>query len=84
MRRPGFDVMRNVFERINLSPFLRGEGPGEWKATFDWALKPANIVKVLDGNYDDSCTGDRRTTLAADGASACGFSNESCGRTAWE
>ncbi len=42
--------MREVFTTINASPFCRGE-EGGWRANFDWALKPGNIAKVLEGNY---------------------------------
>lgn len=45
-------------ERILRSDFLSGRAPrsGEhanWRADFDWALKPANAVKVQEGRYDN-------------------------------
>jgi hypothetical protein len=40
-----------VIDRINRSPFCRGESGG-WRATFDWILQPAVAVKVLEGAYD--------------------------------
>ena len=43
--------MREVFTRINGLPFCRGENDRGWRANFDWALKPANIAKVLEGVY---------------------------------
>jgi hypothetical protein len=52
LRDRGLDVMRQVFERINANAFLRGESERGWCANFDWALKPANITKVLEGAYD--------------------------------
>lgn len=46
--------------RIRASAFLRGEGEGTWRASFDWAVKVANAVKVAEGNYDDRhAVGDR-------------------------
>lgn len=44
--------MRDVFLRINASVFCRGESDDGWRATFDWALKPSSIAKVVEGNYD--------------------------------
>jgi len=32
------------------SNFLQGK-TSNWKATFDWALNPTNMAKVLEGNY---------------------------------
>ena len=55
-RRP-FEQWREVFKRINASPFLRGL-KGDWRADIDWALrpggtKPESALKVLEGAYDD-------------------------------
>ena len=41
-----------VFEKAEASSFLRGEDGG-WKASFDWLIKEANMLKVLEGNYAD-------------------------------
>lgn len=40
------------FARVRRSPFLMGQKVVGWKATFDWLLKPANLQKVIEGNYD--------------------------------
>ena len=44
-----FDV---VFAKIRGSPFLRGD-TGKWKADFNWVINPTNILKILEGNYDE-------------------------------
>ncbi len=44
---------RRLFEKAQASSFLRGKNNRNWKATFDWLIKDANMAKVLDGNYDD-------------------------------
>ena len=45
--------LKTVFEKAEESPFLNGSS-GKWSgATFDWLIKEDNIVKVLEGNYDD-------------------------------
>lgn len=40
---------RAACRRIRRSGFLTEK----WKATIDWALQPKNLLKVLEGNYDD-------------------------------
>lgn len=44
------------FKRVEKSDFLTGRTGGSFKANFDWLLKPANINKVLSGNYDCAYT----------------------------
>lgn len=39
--------------RIKASSFLMGGGPRKWKATLDWTLDEVNLIKVLEGNFDD-------------------------------
>jgi len=46
------DDFRAVFENAESSSFLKGEDGG-WKASFDWLIKEANMLKVLEGNYVD-------------------------------
>lgn len=38
------------FKLVLQCPFLLGQKK-DWKAGFDWLLKPANMVKVLEGNF---------------------------------
>ncbi len=38
--------------RISKSPLLTGDNDREWRAGFDWCLKPANFLKIIEGNYD--------------------------------
>lgn len=42
-----------LFEKAEASSFLRGKNNRNWRATFDWLIRDANMAKVLDGNYDD-------------------------------
>lgn len=48
----GFDAF---FERVHRSDFLCGRS-GKWKCGFDWILKPANMTKIREGNYDNRST----------------------------
>lgn len=54
----GIDEVRRAIAAPTESAFLRGEngGTGEhanWKASFDWTMKPSNMVKILEDNYRD-------------------------------
>lgn len=40
-----------LFDMAQASDFLTGAGSKGWRADFDWILKPANAVKILEGNY---------------------------------
>lgn len=42
---------RAYCERIAASPYLRGE-VRDFRVYFDWVLKPLNLRKVVEGNYD--------------------------------
>lgn len=44
---------REFFARIESSQFLTGRST-KWKASFDWVLKPANLTKIKEGNYNDT------------------------------
>lgn len=50
---PDLDWWADLFDRLENSSFLRGKNDRGWKAKFDWILNPANLDKVLEGNYDD-------------------------------
>lgn len=47
--------------RVEASDFLTGRKK-DWRADFDWILKPANFAKIQEGNYDN------RKGAVADGA----------------
>ena len=38
-------------KRVSRAPWLIG-ADGDWNADFDWCLKPANFLKIIEGNYD--------------------------------
>lgn len=42
---------KKLFEEAETSDFLKGKNARNWQASFDWLIKDANMVKVLDGNY---------------------------------
>ncbi len=46
--------LKQAFIKAEQSKFLQGNNDRKWKASFDWIIKPDNIAKILNGNYDDS------------------------------
>ena len=50
---PNLGTWETIFHKVVDSDYLSGRTK-QWKATFDWIIKNQNnIVKVLDGNYDN-------------------------------
>lgn len=52
LKKYSLDDFRAVFVNAESSSFLKGLDGG-WKASFDWLIKEANFLKVLEGNYAD-------------------------------
>lgn len=48
-----YDDFQNVFSLAEDSTFLKGGNDRNWSATFDWMIKDASMVKILEGNYND-------------------------------
>ena len=42
-----------VIEKINKSAFCRGKNDRNWKADFDFFVRPDTADRVLGGKYDD-------------------------------
>ena len=53
LRERGIDDFRELFEKAAASDFLRGDNARGWVANFDWLLNEGNMVKVLEGQYDN-------------------------------
>ncbi len=43
----------SIFLRVNASHFCCGDNPRGWKVTFDYVMKPENIDKIFEGNFDN-------------------------------
>lgn len=54
------DDFQKCFEIAEASSFLKGGNERNWTATFDWLIKDANMPKVLEGNYADKGSQNRR------------------------
>jgi len=53
----GLEGWYAMCDKIRASSFLTGQGEKPWYCTFDWVLKPANLAKIMEGNYDDRQNG---------------------------
>lgn len=53
-----------AFRKCEKSSFLKGNNPRKWKASFDWIIKPQNLSKILNGNYDDEISSDASYDLS--------------------
>ena len=53
-----------AFQKCEKSSFLKGNNPRKWKASFDWIIKPQNLPKILNGNYDDEIASDASYDLS--------------------
>ncbi len=49
----GFEDIKRAFALTEQSDFLKGTNTNGWQAGFDWLMKPANLTKVLEGNYEN-------------------------------
>lgn len=55
-----------VLKAIHMQPFLYGDNDRGWLLNFDWILKPANLVKILEGAYVREVRGSARDRQAED------------------
>lgn len=53
IKEHGKDAFFGVILSSVKSNFLIGDNKRNWKATFDWIIKPTNFEKILTGNYDN-------------------------------
>jgi len=52
-KKYGVEIFKELFERAEESDFLSGRS-GKWTGcNFDWLLKEANLIKVMEGSYDN-------------------------------
>lgn len=60
MKKQGItlDDFREALRKACRSKFLTGGGPRGWKADPDWLFNPDNVLKILEGRYDDAAPND--------------------------
>lgn len=50
--RPNASFWGDVFASVQRSDYLTGRST-PWQCSFDWIIKPANLQKILEGNYNN-------------------------------
>ena len=50
--RPDANFWADVFASVQRSDYLTGRST-PWQCGFDWIIKPANLQKILEGNYNN-------------------------------
>ena len=48
------NIFRELFEKAEASPFLKGRNDRNWTADFNWLMNSGNMAKVLEGKYTDN------------------------------
>lgn len=66
----GKSSFAEMIRKAYASDFLRGQNKNNFKATFDWLIKPTNFEKVISGNYDNRSETNSGTNPATDGDDA--------------
>lgn len=47
------DDFNKLFKKVQESKFLNGDNDKGWRANFDWLIEESNMLKVLEGYYED-------------------------------
>lgn len=55
------DDFKLLFTKTQESDFLKGINDRKWKATFDWLMNENNMLKVLEGNFDNRSSGENKS-----------------------
>jgi hypothetical protein len=57
----GLAGLGDAFQKVAQSRFLNGENERGWTADFDWILKPANFIKIIEGKYKNTENGTNKS-----------------------
>lgn len=80
IKEHGKSAFAEMVHKAYASDFLRGQNKNNFKATFDWLIKPTNFEKVISGNYDNRISNNETTTISpASWAGANGYARPSAG-----
>ena len=47
------EEVQSLFDRVAESNFLSGDNNRSWKANLDWIMNENNMVKIIEGKYDN-------------------------------
>ena len=66
LRMFSVEDFKTMFEKAEASDFMKGSNDRNWSATFDWMIKDSNMEKILEGNYDNRQSGQRKPEIIDD------------------
>ena len=72
MLEHGFPNLKAAIERIANSDFLMGRntfGGRPWRASPEWFLRPGNVTRILEGEFDSLNPGSQRSAVSGFGPS---------------
>tara|TARA_R110000824_G_scaffold311766_3_gene498907 strand:- start:7142 stop:8242 length:1101 start_codon:yes stop_codon:yes gene_type:complete len=49
---------REAMQRVGASAFCTGTNDRDWRANFDWFLRPETVARLIEGAYDGNGNGD--------------------------
>lgn len=62
------NVFVRLFKETESTPFMKGENGRNWRASFDWLMKPDKMARTLEGNYRNRGDMNHADTNATSGA----------------
>ena len=65
-----------AIDKIHISKFMQGDNKNKWQVTFDWLIKKANLLKVLEGNYDDKTNTETKNNVNTNKKFRAGIQSE--------
>ena len=70
------EELLQAMDKIHISKFLQGDNKNNWQITFDWLISKSNLLKVLEGNYDDKINAETKNDTHADQKFGTGIKTE--------
>ncbi len=55
---PDKDYWKEIIQKLEGSEFCTGKNNHNWKANFDFLIRPDAHLKIMEGKYDNVCKGD--------------------------
>ena len=70
------EELLQAMDKIHISKFMQGDNKNKWQVTFDWLIKKANLLKVLEGNYDDKTNTETKNNVNTNKKFRAGIQSE--------
>ncbi|MEG2144008.1 MAG: DUF4373 domain-containing protein [Oscillospiraceae bacterium] len=67
LRENGLEKVKEMFQKAQSSAFLNGENDRHWIPSFDWIMRSANFLKILEGAYDNGGKAGEAGKITLDG-----------------